>query len=146
MIFSLLTLPIDGFKFVLNTVIKVAQEQYTDDAPLKERLLELQVRLENEEITEEEYIAEEAEVLRSLREIRERKREMAGLPPEDEDSVFSGEVKEGSGASVTFDEEAAGEESGPAPAAISAPRAARAIRGSSPDGGRRAPRRNRRGR
>jgi len=43
---DLLLLPIDGMKFVFRTLAKVAEEQYTDDAPVKERLLELQVRLE----------------------------------------------------------------------------------------------------
>ena|SRR5947209_5160663 len=106
MIFSLLSLPIDGFKFILNTLAKVAEEQWTDDAPLKEQLLELQVLLENGEITEEQYVETEAEVLRQLREIQNRKRELAGAPPEDATGL-SGKVKEGSGASITFD---AGEE------------------------------------
>ena len=139
MIFSLLTFPIDGFKFILNTLAKVAEEQYTDDAPLKERLLELQVLLENGDLTEEQYVAEEAGVLKSLREVRDRKRELAGLPPEGEESVFSGEVKEGSGASVTFEIDAAEELSQPAPSAVP-------VRGSSRRGGRRARRQTRRGR
>jgi hypothetical protein len=102
MIFSLLTLPIDGFKFILNTIAKVAEEQWTDDAPLKEQLLELQVLLENGEITEDQYVETEAEILRSLRDIQNRKREMAGAPTE-ERTGLSGKVKEGSGASITFD-------------------------------------------
>lgn len=102
MIFSLLSLPFDGFKFVLNTIIKAAQEQWTDDAPLKEKLLELQVLLDQGDISEEEYIEAEAEILRGLRDIQNRKREMAGLPPED-GTGLSGTVKEGSGASLTFE-------------------------------------------
>src|SRR3954463_1080526 len=80
---DLLLLPIDGMKFVFRTLAKVAEEQYTDDAPVKERLLELQVRLESGEVTEEEYVAEEAAILRELREIENRKREMAGVAPEE---------------------------------------------------------------
>src|SRR3954471_22875356 len=102
MIFSLLTLPIDGIKFVFNTIAKVAEEQYTDDAPLKEQLLELQVLLENGDITEDQYVETEGEILRSLRDIQNRKREMAGAPADD-GTGLSGKVKEGSGASVTFD-------------------------------------------
>jgi hypothetical protein len=101
MIFSLLTLPIDGIKFIFNTIAKVAEEQWTDDAPLKEQLLELQVHLENGDITEEQYVEAEAEILRGLREIQNRKRELAGAPPED-GTGLSGKVKEGSGASITF--------------------------------------------
>ena len=102
MIFSLLSLPMDGFKFVLKTIIKIAEEQWTDDAPLKERLLELQVKLDNGELTEDEYVEAEAQILRELREIQNRKRELAGAPPEQGDGL-SGTVQEGSGASVTWD-------------------------------------------
>lgn len=77
---DILLAPITGFQFILRTLAKVAEEQYTDDAPLKERLLELQVRLDSGEINEEEYAAEEAEILRLLREIQHRKMEMAGVP------------------------------------------------------------------
>src|SRR5213076_2556801 len=101
MIFSLLSLPFDGFKFILNTLVKVAEEQWTDDAPLKQQLLELQALLDNGEITEEQYIDTEAKILRHLREIQERKRELAGAEPRDEEGL-SGKVQEGSGASVTF--------------------------------------------
>lgn len=101
MIFTLLSLPLDGFKFIMNTLVKVAEEQWTDDAPLKQQLLELQVLLENGDITEEEYVATEAKILMHLREIQERKRELAGAEPRDEEGL-SGKVKEGSGASVTF--------------------------------------------
>lgn len=104
MIFSLLSLPFDGFKFVMNTLIKVAEEQWTDDSPLKQQLLELQVQLENGDITEDQYVKAEAAVLRDLREIQERRRELAGAGPPDE-SGLSGTVQEGSGASVTFGHE-----------------------------------------
>jgi hypothetical protein len=98
---DLLTLPFTGFKAILGTLIKVAQEQYTDDAPLKEELLHLQVRLDEGEINEEQYIEEEARILRDLREIQNRKREMAGLPPDD-GTGLSGKVKEGSGVELTW--------------------------------------------
>ena len=102
MIFGLLSLPIDGFKFVLNTIIKVAEEQWTDDAPLKEQLLELQVKLDNGELTEDQYVEAEAMILRALRDVQNRKRELAGAPPEMEGGLH-GKVQEGSGASVTWD-------------------------------------------
>jgi hypothetical protein len=77
---DLLFAPITGFQFIMRTLAKVAEEQYTDDAPLKERLLELQVRLDSGEVTEEEYNAEETQILRDLRDIQKRKMEMAGVP------------------------------------------------------------------
>ena len=100
---DLLFAPISGFKFVLNTLAKVAEEQYTDDAPLKERLLELQLLLDNGEISEDQYAEEEAAIFRQLREIQDRKREMAGAPPLEERGPLSGRVAEGSGAEITYD-------------------------------------------
>src|SRR5262249_28250969 len=90
-----------GFTSVLRTLQRVAEEQYTDDAPLKEQLLHLQIELENGAITEEQYIEREAQILRDLREIRNRKRELAGHPPE-EGTGLSGKVKEGSGFSLAW--------------------------------------------
>ena len=99
---DLLMLPFTGFKSILRTLVKVAEEQYTDDAPIKERLLQLQVDLEEGKITEDEYVDQEAQILRELREIQNRKRELAGLPPE-EATGLSGKVKEGSGVELTWD-------------------------------------------
>jgi hypothetical protein len=79
---DLLSLPLSGLKFVFRTLRQVAEEQYTDTGPIKERLLELQLQLESEEITEAEYVQREGEIIRELREIEKRKRELAGLPPE----------------------------------------------------------------
>jgi hypothetical protein len=100
---DLLLMPINGMKFVFRTLARTAEEQYTDDAPIKEQLLELQLRLENSELSEAEYVKEEAAILRRLREIENRKREMAGLEPEEARGPFSGKVGEGSGASLTVE-------------------------------------------
>ena len=80
---DLLLSPITGFKFILRTLQRVAEQEYTDDSPLKERLLELQLKLEEGQISEQEYVAEEAIIIRHLRELQNRKRELAGLPPEE---------------------------------------------------------------
>jgi len=80
---DLLLSPIAGFKFVLRTLVRAAEEQYTDDAPIKERLLELQTLLEEGEISEEEYVEQERQVLAELREIQNRRMEMAGITPEE---------------------------------------------------------------
>lgn len=102
---DLLMLPFTGFKSILRTLVKVAEEQYTDDAPLKERLLQLQVDLEEGKIDEDQYVEQEAQILRELREIQAHKRELAGLPPE-EPTGLSGKVKEGSGVELTWDPDA----------------------------------------
>jgi Gas vesicle protein G len=100
---DLLGLPFAGFSFVLRTLQKVAEEQYTDDAPVKERLLELQLKLESGEISEEEYAHEETAIIRELRAIENRKRELAGAPAAELDrgiAFSAGELK--ASASVTF--------------------------------------------
>ena len=100
---DLLMLPLSGFNFVLRTLQKVAEEQYTDDAPVKERLLELQLKLEAEEISEEEYAREEAAIIRELREVENRKRALAGAPAAEHDrglAFSAGETK--ASASITF--------------------------------------------
>lgn len=97
---DLLLSPISGFKFILRTLARAAEEQYTDDAPIKERLLELQTELEEGTITEEEYVAQEREILAELRAIQQRKMEMAGITPEEAERMgrpmieISAEVKQ----------------------------------------------------
>jgi hypothetical protein len=78
---DLLLSPISGFQFILRTLARAAEEQYTDDAPIKERLLELQTELEEGSISEEEYVEQEREVLVQLREIQNRRMQMAGITP-----------------------------------------------------------------
>jgi cytochrome c-type biogenesis protein CcmH/NrfG len=80
---DLLLAPISGFQFILRTLARAAEEQYTDDAPIKERLLELQTQLEEGAISEEEYVEQEREILAVLREIQQRRMEMAGVTPEE---------------------------------------------------------------
>jgi Gas vesicle protein G len=79
---DLLMFPVTGIKFVLRTLNQVAEQEYTDSSPLKMQLLELQEKLDSGEISEEEYVKAEADILRELREIERRKRELAGVPPE----------------------------------------------------------------
>jgi hypothetical protein len=100
---DLLALPFSGFSFILRTLQRVAEEQYTDDAPIKERLLELQLKLESGEMSEAEYAQEEAEIIRELREIENRKRALAGVPAAEHDrglAFAAGKSKVS--ASVTF--------------------------------------------
>jgi Gas vesicle protein G len=100
---DLLMLPFSGFGFILRTLERVAEQEYTDDQPVKERLLELQVRLESGEITERQYASEEARLLAELRDIDDRRRALAGAPPRDQERglVFTGGETEAS-VSVNF--------------------------------------------
>ena len=100
---DLLLAPFSGFNFIMRTLLKVAEEQWTDDAPLKEQLLELQVQLESGELTEEQYLEAEAAILKEIREVQRRKIELAGGDPDALGLGLSGKVQEGSGASLTWE-------------------------------------------
>ena len=69
--------PLAGFRWVMNTIQKLADEELMNDQPWKERLIELQMRLELGEISEEDYAAEEKVVFQALRDIRARREEIA---------------------------------------------------------------------
>jgi hypothetical protein len=69
---DLLLAPVNGFKFILNQIQKMADSELNDDTVIKEQLLELQMRLELEEISEEEFAEREAELFARLRVIRAR--------------------------------------------------------------------------
>ena len=74
MLFKLLTapisLPIDGLRFVLNQVVTMAERELYDEDRIREELLLLQLSLEEGEITEDEYLPREAEIIARLREAR----------------------------------------------------------------------------
>ena len=63
--------PIAGIKWTLTKVQRVVEEELVDDTAVKQELMELNMRLELGDITDEEYAAEEAVLMRRLREIRE---------------------------------------------------------------------------
>ena len=69
--------PIAGFRWVMSTIQKMADEELMNDQPWKERLIELQMQLEVGEIAEDDYVREEAIVFQALRDIRARKEELA---------------------------------------------------------------------
>ena len=74
MLFKLLALPVSlpaaGIKFCFQQVLNAAEAELMDPAPVKEALLNLQLQLEEGEITEDEYVEGEAALMRRLREIR----------------------------------------------------------------------------
>lgn len=69
--------PIAGIKWVMRTIQKMADEELLNDQPWKERLIELQMRLELGEISEDDYAREEAIVFQALRDIRARREDIA---------------------------------------------------------------------
>jgi Gas vesicle protein G len=72
---DLLLAPISGFRFILNQIQKIADQELNDESVIKEQLLELQMRLELGEISDEDYGAAEAELFARLRDIKARQLE-----------------------------------------------------------------------
>jgi len=63
--------PIFGTKWTLDKVDRVVREQLTDDTPIKEDLMALQLKLEMGEIDDAEYVRQEGELMQRFREVRE---------------------------------------------------------------------------
>jgi hypothetical protein len=63
--------PIYGTKWTLDKVDRVVREQLTDDTPIKEDLMALQLQLETGEIDDAEYLRREAELMQRFREVRD---------------------------------------------------------------------------
>ena len=62
--------PVAGIRWSLQKVQRVVEEELIDDRPVKEELMELQMRLELGDIDDEEYVRREAELMRRLRDVR----------------------------------------------------------------------------
>ena len=75
---DLLFLPINGFRFILGQIQKFADQELNDESVIKEQLLELQLRLEMEEVSEEDFQEQEAELFARLRAIKQRQLDMLG--------------------------------------------------------------------
>jgi hypothetical protein len=69
-VFILDSLFIGGLRFVLDKVVTAAEAELQDDSVLREELLEAQMRLELGEISDEEFVAIERDVLARIREIK----------------------------------------------------------------------------
>jgi len=80
-LFRLLALPVTapaaGIRYCLEKAVEFAEQQLTDDTPVREELLELQLALEDGRVTEEEYSQREAALVARLREIREYRAQKA---------------------------------------------------------------------
>jgi len=75
---DILLAPVNGFKFILSQIQQMADRELNDETVIKEQLLELQMRLELEEVSEEEYAAAEAELFARLRAVKARQLEALG--------------------------------------------------------------------
>src|ERR687889_2846608 len=75
---DLLLAPVNGFKFIMRQIQQIADRELNDESVLKEQLLELQMRLELEEISDEDYAEAERELFARLRAIKERQLEALG--------------------------------------------------------------------
>ncbi|HSQ28599.1 MAG TPA: gas vesicle protein GvpG [Gemmatimonadaceae bacterium] len=62
--------PVAGIKWSLGKVQNVVEEELTDDTPIKQELMELQMRLELGDITDAVYLEREAELMARLRDVR----------------------------------------------------------------------------
>jgi hypothetical protein len=70
LLFFPVTGPIAGIKWSLGKVQQVVEEELTDDTPVKQDLMELQMQLELGDIDDAEYVRREAEIMQRLREVR----------------------------------------------------------------------------
>jgi hypothetical protein len=70
LLFFPVTGPVAGIKWSLGKVQQVVEEELTDDTPVKQDLMELQMQLELGDIDDGEYVRREAEIMQRLREVR----------------------------------------------------------------------------
>ena len=70
LLFFPVTGPVAGVKWSLGKVQGVVEEELTDDAPVKQELMELQMQLELGDIDDDEYVRREGELMARLREVR----------------------------------------------------------------------------
>ena len=89
---DILLAPVSGFKFILAQIQKMADQELNDDTVIKEQLLELHMRLELEEISDEEFQEQEAEIFARLRALKTRQLELLHQVHSAESSSFVIEV------------------------------------------------------
>ena len=76
--FLLDSLMISGIQWALKTVVAAAEAEMNDDAALRDRLMEAEMQREAGEITDEDFAQIETDLLRAIREIKERREGGAG--------------------------------------------------------------------
>src|SRR4051812_36953256 len=73
--------PVAGIKWSLGKAMGVVEEELTDDAPVKQEFMELQMKLEIGEIDDDEYVAREAQIMARLRDVREWRERLGKANP-----------------------------------------------------------------
>jgi len=68
-----LTIPLKGLFFIADRLRETAESEITDESKVYEELLELQMKFEMDEITDEEYERRETELMQRLEAIRKYK-------------------------------------------------------------------------
>ena len=81
--FILDTLLIGSLRFVLDKVVQAAEAEAQDDSALRDLLLEAQMRLELGEISDDEFVEIERDVIARMREIKGQHQGPISMSPED---------------------------------------------------------------
>lgn len=72
---DILLAPLKGVIWLGKKINEIAEKEVSDEGRIKEKLMELQLRFEIDEISEEEYNTQEKELLERLDTIRKAKEE-----------------------------------------------------------------------
>ena len=70
---DILLAPLNGIIWLGKKINEVAEKEFSDEGLIKEKLMQLQLRFEIDEISEEEYNRQEKELLERLEVIRKAK-------------------------------------------------------------------------
>ncbi len=72
---DILLAPLNGIIWLGKKINEVAEKEFSDEGLIKEKLMQLQLRFEIDEISEENYNRQEKELLERLEAIRKAKEE-----------------------------------------------------------------------
>lgn len=72
---DILLAPLKGVIWIGEKINEMSEKEFSDEGRIKEKLMELQLRFEIDEISEEEYKKHEEELLARLDAIRKTKEE-----------------------------------------------------------------------
>ncbi len=89
--FILDSLLIGSLRFVLDKVVAAAEAEAQDDSALRDRLLEAQMQVELGEISDEEFVEIERDVIERIRAIKGGRHGAISMTPEDQ--VISVEIE-----------------------------------------------------
>ncbi|MDP8217286.1 MAG: gas vesicle protein GvpG [Candidatus Theseobacter exili] len=70
---NILLAPLNGVIWVGKKINEVIEKEFSDEGLIKEKLMQLQMRFEMDEITEKEYNTQEKELLDRLDDIKKAK-------------------------------------------------------------------------